>query len=100
MNKGNLSSTLIVLYKSGQGSYTNDLCFSRLNHNFYPFLKQPVMKQILNITNWVKNKSIQKLQINLYYIYLKLQVFQAFCKVVYTEVKEELGAEEMEISWE
>ena len=58
------------------------------------------MKQILNITNWVKNKSIQKLQMNRSDIYLKLQVFQAFCKVVYTEVKEELGAEEMEISWE
>jgi hypothetical protein len=53
MNKGNLSSTLIVLYKSGQGSYTNDLCFSSLNHNFYPFLKQPVMKQIRNILFFV-----------------------------------------------
>jgi len=28
-------------------------------------------------------------------INLKLKVFEAFCKVVYTEVKEELGAEEM-----
>jgi len=53
------------------------------------------MKQILNITNWVKKISIYKLQMNQNDINLKLQVFQAFCKVVYTEVKEELGAEEM-----
>lgn len=74
--------------------------FSRLDTNFYPFLKQPVMKQILNITNWVKKISIYKLQMNQNDINLKLKIFEAFCKVVYTEVKEELGAEEMEISWE
>ena len=94
MNKGNLSITLIVSIKADR-EVTQIICVFTPGYQILSFPKTACHEENSKHHELGEKISIYKLQMNQNDINLKLKVFEAFCKVVYTEVKEELGAEEM-----